>query len=136
MLIDSIDHIVVNCRNVEATAAWYERALGLVREVYTSPAAPGPRIALKFGPHKFNLRQTGDASWETCRIDAPGSLDLCFLISGSLKPVMQRWQAAGIPVTVGPVPRTGAQGRMTSVYTEDPDGNLVEIATYAADPLA
>jgi hypothetical protein len=25
-MIDRIDHIVLNCRNVEATAAWYERA--------------------------------------------------------------------------------------------------------------
>jgi hypothetical protein len=34
----------------------------------------------------------------------------------------------------GPAPRTGALGRMTSVYCEDPDGNLVEVATYSADP--
>jgi catechol 2,3-dioxygenase-like lactoylglutathione lyase family enzyme len=28
------------------------------------------------------------------------------------------------------VPRTGALGPMTSVYIRDPDGNLVEIASY------
>ena len=27
-MIDRIDHIVMNCRDVEATASWYERALG------------------------------------------------------------------------------------------------------------
>jgi catechol 2,3-dioxygenase-like lactoylglutathione lyase family enzyme len=70
-MIDRIDHIVLNCRNVEATASWYERALGFRRETYSSPAAPGQRIALKFGQHKFNLRQTGDASWWTCKVDAP-----------------------------------------------------------------
>jgi catechol 2,3-dioxygenase-like lactoylglutathione lyase family enzyme len=135
-MIDRIDHIVLNCRDVKASASWYERALGFGRETYVSPAAPGPRIALKFGKHKFNLRQTGDTSWETCRVDAPGSLDLCFITEGSLKPAMERLRNAGIPITVGPVPRTGALGRMTSIYCEDPDGNLVEIATYAAEPTA
>jgi catechol 2,3-dioxygenase-like lactoylglutathione lyase family enzyme len=135
-MIDRIDHIVINCRDVETTAAWYERALGFKREAYTSPAGPGERIALKFGPHKFNLRQTGDATWKTCKVDAPGSLDFCFIVEGSLKPVIERLQKAGIPITVGPVPRTGAQGPMTSIYCDDPDGNLVEVATYAADPTA
>jgi catechol 2,3-dioxygenase-like lactoylglutathione lyase family enzyme len=134
-MIDRIDHIVLNCRNVEATASWYERALGFRLETYSSPAAPGQRIALKFGRHKFNLRQTGDASWSTCKVDAPGSLDLCFITEGSLKPVIDRLKSQGIPITLGPTQRTGALGRMTSIYCEDPDGNFIEIATYAADPL-
>lgn len=134
-MIDRIDHIVLNCRDVEATASWYERALGFKREMYSSPAAPGQRIALKFGQHKFNLRQTGDAGWWTCKVDAPGSLDLCFVTEGSLKPVIARLEAAAIPVVAGPGPRTGALGPMTSIYCEDPDGNLVEVATYARDPM-
>ena len=31
-MIDRIDHFVLNCRNVEATASWYERALGFRQE--------------------------------------------------------------------------------------------------------
>jgi catechol 2,3-dioxygenase-like lactoylglutathione lyase family enzyme len=135
-MIDRIDHIVMSCRDVEATAAWYERALGFKREVYRSPAGLGDRIALKFGPHKFNLRSVGDATWVTSKVEAPGSLDLCFITEGSLRPVMERLRQAGIAITVGPAPRTGAQGPMTSIYCEDPDGNLVEVATYAAAPLA
>lgn len=134
-MISRIDHIVMNCRNVEATAAWYESALGFQREVYSSPAAPGDRIALKFGQHKFNLRQTGDASWWTCKVDAPGSLDLCFVSEAGLKPVIERLENAGIAIVAGPGPRTGALGPMTSIYIEDPDGNLVEVSSYAADPL-
>jgi catechol 2,3-dioxygenase-like lactoylglutathione lyase family enzyme len=48
-MIDRIDHIVMNCRDVEATASWYECALGFEREAYQSPAEPGQRLALKFG---------------------------------------------------------------------------------------
>jgi catechol 2,3-dioxygenase-like lactoylglutathione lyase family enzyme len=135
-MIDRIDHIILNCRNVEVTAAWYERALGFKREAYTSPGGPGERIALKFGAHKFNLRRTGDPTWETCKVDAPGSLDLCFITEGSLKPVVARWDALGIPITVGPVPRSGALGPMTSIYCEDPDGNLVEVATYSPNSMS
>ena len=40
-MIDRIDHIVMNCRDVETTASWYERALGFKREAYISPAGPG-----------------------------------------------------------------------------------------------
>jgi catechol 2,3-dioxygenase-like lactoylglutathione lyase family enzyme len=135
-MIDRIDHIVLNCRNVEVTAAWYERALGFKREVYISPGGPGERIALKFGAHKFNLRRTGDSHWTTCKVDALGSLDLCFITEGSLQPVIARLDIAGIPITIGPVPRSGALGTMTSIYCEDPDGNLVEVATYAPDPVS
>ena len=134
-MIVRIDHIVMNCRDVETTASWYERALGFKREAYVSPAEPGDRIALKFGQHKFNLRQTGSSGWATCKVDAPGSLDLCFITDGSLKPVIDRLESVGVSITVGPAPRTGALGPMTSIYCEDPDGNLVEVATYAADPM-
>jgi catechol 2,3-dioxygenase-like lactoylglutathione lyase family enzyme len=134
-MIVRIDHVVINCRDVATTAAWYERALGFKRETYVSPAEPGERVALKFGQHKFNLRQTGSPGWATCKVDAPGSLDFCFITEGSLRPVIERLKSCGIPITVGPAARTGALGRMTSIYCEDPDGNLVEVATYAADPL-
>jgi catechol 2,3-dioxygenase-like lactoylglutathione lyase family enzyme len=134
-MIDRIDHIVLNCRNVEATASWYERALGFRRESHSSPAAPGQRIGLKFGQHKFNLRQTGDANWWTCKVDAPGSLDLCFVAEGSLKPVIARLAVAGFPIVADPASRSGALGPMTSIYCEDPDGNLVKVSTYAGDPV-
>ena len=61
-MIDRIDHIVMNCRDVEATASWYERALGFEREGYQSPAEPGQRIALKFGsevPEQLRKRAVG-----------------------------------------------------------------------------
>jgi catechol 2,3-dioxygenase-like lactoylglutathione lyase family enzyme len=127
--------LLSTARDVEVTATWYERAFGFQREVYSSPAAPGERLALKFGSHKFNLRKTGDHDWKTCKVDAPGTLDFCFITEGSLRPVMERLASAGIPVTTGPVTRTGAMGPMTSIYCVDPDGNLVEIATYAPDPV-
>lgn len=126
-MIDRIDHVVMNCRDVEAMAAWYERALGFQREVF----GPDRRIALRFGRQKINLRPTGAANWETGAVDAPGSLDFCFVTEGGIETAAARLRAAGIALTHGPMTRTGALGPMTSIYCRDPDGNLVEIASYA-----
>jgi catechol 2,3-dioxygenase-like lactoylglutathione lyase family enzyme len=60
-MIDRIDHIVINCRDVEETASWYVRVLGLEREDF----GPDRRIALKFGRQKLNLRSTGAPNWPT-----------------------------------------------------------------------
>ena len=127
-MIDRIDHVVVNCRDVEAMAAWYERALGFTREVF----GPDRRIALKFGRQKLNLRPTGAANWVTGATDAPGAMDFCFITEDGLDRAGARLRACGIEITQGPVTRTGALGPMTSIYCRDPDGNLVEIASYDA----
>ena len=42
--------------------------------------------------------------------------------------MIRRLEEAGVPIELGPVPRTGATGAIRSVYVRDPDGNLVEIA--------
>ena len=42
--------------------------------------------------------------------------------------MIRRFEEAGVPIELGPVPRTGATGAIRSVYVRDPDGNLVEIA--------
>jgi catechol 2,3-dioxygenase-like lactoylglutathione lyase family enzyme len=123
--IDRIDHVVVNCRDLEATAAWYERALGMKRVVFG-----GGRVALAFGRQKLNLRPTGADNWDTGAVDAPGSLDLCFITTSSPDEVKRHLESCGIVITEGPVAKTGALGPMTSVYCRDPDGNLVEIAAY------
>jgi len=127
-MIDRIDHVVLNCRDVEATASWYERALGFERQVFGSDQ----RIALKFGRQKLNLRPTGAPNWVTGAVDAPGAMDFCFVTESGLDRAVERLRRKGIEITQGPVTRTGALGPMTSIYCRDPDGNLVEIAAYDA----
>jgi catechol 2,3-dioxygenase-like lactoylglutathione lyase family enzyme len=37
--VERFDHIALNCNDVEATASWYERVLGMTRETFgLSPA--------------------------------------------------------------------------------------------------
>ena len=72
--VDRIDHVVLNCRDVEQTVDWYVRVLGMRREVFGED-----RIALVFGRQKINVRPSGAQNWATGAVDAPGSLDLCFI---------------------------------------------------------
>ncbi|HET7666444.1 MAG TPA: VOC family protein [Mycobacterium sp.] len=125
--IERIDHVVLNCRDVETTVDWYVRVLGMRREVFGDN-----RIALVFGNQKINMRPTGAPNWETGAVDAPGSLDLCFIADLSADEIGGHLRACGVQITAGPVPRNGALGPMTSHYCRDPDGNLIEVASYSA----
>jgi catechol 2,3-dioxygenase-like lactoylglutathione lyase family enzyme len=117
--------VVINCRDVDAVADWYVRVLGMRREVFS-----GGRVALRFGDQKLNLRPTGAPNWPTAAVDSPGTLDLCFISTASPDDVAAGLTDAGVTITEGPVPKTGALGPMTSHYCRDPEGNLVEIASY------
>ncbi len=126
--IDRIDHVVLNCRDVDETAAWYERVLGMEREVFGADR----RTALKFGGQKLNLRPThaDRTEWIAAANTAPGAGDLCFIVAVGWDEVVGHLHDCGVTIELGPVPRTGALGPMNSVYCRDPDGTLVEIATY------
>lgn len=123
--IDHVDHVVLNCHDVDATADWYVRVLGMERETF----GPG-RTALRFGNQKLNLRPTGAENWVTAEVDAPGTVDICFIALSTPAEVGAHLRECGVQITEGPVPKTGALGPMTSHYCRDPDGNLVEVASY------
>ncbi len=128
--VERFDHIVINCRDVEATAAWYERVLGMQHETFGA----ANRTALRFGEQKINLRPVGalidDPDWVTGTVEAAGSEDLCFVTRATPEEVRAHLVDCGVEITSGPVTKTGALGPMTSHYCRDVDGNLIEIAVY------
>lgn len=128
-VVDRLDHLVITCRDLEITASWYQRVLGMEREVFGAEN----RTALKFGGQKINLRPaTATAeSWFTGLAAAPGAQDLCFVAAVEKMDIVAHLHDCGVTIETGPVPKTGALGPMTSVYCRDPDGNLIEIATYS-----
>jgi catechol 2,3-dioxygenase-like lactoylglutathione lyase family enzyme len=129
--VDRIDHIVLNVKDVEIAASWYQRVLGMEREEF----GPDDRTALKFGGQKINLRpfDTEDGSWVTGVNDAPGSGDLCLVTAVGPEDVVGHLHSCGVRILIGPVKREGSLGDMMSVYCRDPDGNLVEISSYLTD---
>jgi catechol 2,3-dioxygenase-like lactoylglutathione lyase family enzyme len=121
----ALDHLVLTCRDVEATVAWYERVLGMEPIVFGEG-----RRALRFGHHKLNLHQAGEELSPHAAAPTPGSADLCFVVEGRIEAVALHLEELGVPIELGPVDRTGARGEMCSVYVRDPDENLVELAVY------
>jgi catechol 2,3-dioxygenase-like lactoylglutathione lyase family enzyme len=120
--IASLDHIVLTVSDPETTVAFYER-LGMSREAFDDG-----RLALRFGEQKLNLHRAGQPIQPHARRPTPGSADLCLLVEGSLDVVERELERAGVVFELGPVARTGAAGRIRSLYLRDPDGNLVELS--------
>ncbi len=127
--VDRIDHVVMTCRDLNATAAWYQRVLGMEREEYGGKN----RTALRFGAQKINLHEVGHEVVPHAEIAQPGTLDLCFVIAVGPEDAIAQLYACGVPVERGPVSRIGALGDISSVYCRDPDGNLIELASYMGD---
>ena len=123
MKIDGLDHLVLTVRDIDASCAFYAGVLGM--EVVTFGAG---RKALAFGVQKINLHQAGHEFEPKAQQPTPGSADLCFLTSVPLPEVQRHLATCGVPVTEGPVQRTGAQGPILSIYFRDPDMNLIEVA--------
>ena len=135
MILDAIDHIVFTVRDVEVSARWYCTVLGMARMDVTSDTG-ATRTSVTFGRNKINLRPvdaTQDA-WFTGVSPCAGSQDLCFLTSDAPDAVVAHFRACGVEIEVGPVIKTGAQGPIRSVYVRDPDGNLIEVSSYATAP--
>jgi len=131
LAIERLDHIVLNVKDVEASVAWYEQVLGMQREDFASRTGH-QRVSVKFGQQKINLRPVGEdtVAWFTGVHPTSGSDDLCFITKMPPQEVVAHFLAHKVAVEVGPVQRTGALGPMTSVYCRDPDGNLIEVASY------
>ena len=121
-MIDRIDHIVLTVRDVEAAVAFYARVLGMEPVTFA-----GGRRALAFGRQKINLQTLGQEVRNHAGI---GSGDLCLVTEWPVEQVLARLKEENVEVVEGPVAKSGALGPITSVYFNDPDGNLIEVSRY------
>ena len=58
----------------------------------------------------------------TAAADAPGSLDLCFIVDDAPEAIGAHLRECGVEITEGPVPKTGAQGPMRRITAATPTG--------------
>lgn len=128
--ISHLDHLVLTVADLDRTARFYQRVLGMRPVTFG-----GGRRALEFGPSKINLHQSGQEITPHAALPAPGSADLCLITTTAPEQVLAHLDAEQVSVEEGPVARTGTQGSMTSIYIRDPDGNLIEIASYPPGPV-
>ena len=129
--VSGFDHVAAPMRSTEAMLRFY-RDLGFqVRE--------GERIcSVHFGDHKINFHRPALWQSEQFTLRAPAAEppcgDFCFVWDGTESALSETLARAGAEIVTGPVPRTGGRdggtAEGTSIYTRDPDGNLLEFIVY------
>ena len=127
MRITGLDHIVLNVSDVERSAAWYHDVLGLELErmdEWRRGEVPFP-----------SLRFDDTTIVDLFAADRTGAnLDHFALVVDTDIAGLRQWAESGVFDLVSetePAERFGAQGQGHSIYVKDPDGNTVELRTYA-----
>ncbi len=139
MPVAGFDHAAAPAGDPEAIIAFY-RALGFDiagEERWRSGEFPAFYVAA--GDQKINFH--APELWQNREFTlkgptaVPGCGDFCFVWDGTIAEAVDAIAAAGGELIEGPVSREGGRGggmtEGTSVYTRDPDGNLVEFIVYA-----
>ncbi len=123
MKLEKLDHLVLPVSDIDAIAMFYTTYLGMEKRTFGED-----RVALHFGDQKINLHPAGWDYEPKARVSIAGSADLCFIVSEQVQLLQADLVDSGVEVVEGPVVRTGATGRLCSIYIRDPDGNLIELS--------
>jgi len=134
MSISGLDHIALPTNQPIAMMEFY-RSLGFtIPDEKLWRDVNHPTLTIHCGNQKINLHEP--ARWQdkdfTLRGHpaTPGCGDMCFVWDESLDSLLTTLEKAGARIEVGPVERNGAQGPGTSVYSRDPNENLIEFIIY------
>ena len=139
MGVAGFDHVAIPVERTDEMIAFYKGLGFTIINEDQWRAGTRAALAIQFGEHKINVhppelwtRREFTLSGPAAR---PGCGDFCFVWDGNLAALQATLAEAGAPVEAGPVPREGGRdggrGVGTSVYTRDPDGNLLEFIVYA-----
>jgi catechol 2,3-dioxygenase-like lactoylglutathione lyase family enzyme len=130
--VSSLNDLVANVTDVEVSAEWYLRVLGMQRKDLDPAQGKQNRISLLFGNQKIHLRPVSadKEEWVTADHEEAGSEDLCFLTDTTPKEVIDHLKNCGVAIEGGSVNKQGTIGALKSVFCRDPDGSLIEISAY------
>jgi len=120
----TLDHIVLTVKNIDKTVEFYEK-LGMKKEIFSDN-----KVALKYSNQKINLHKLGSEFEPKAKNVKEGSADLCFIIKQNLEEVIIYLEKQRIKIEQGIVQKTGANGKIRSIYLRDPDSNLIELSNY------
>ena len=127
MQLQRFDHLVLTTQNLDACLHFYVEILGM-RHLESNG-----RHALYFGQQKVNIHTRKGEFQPAAAVPTYGGLDLCLITDTELAQVKDELVQKGWPILEGIVERSGALGKMDSLYLRDPDGNLIELAHYRAE---
>ena len=128
--IRGYDHVALPMQNTEAMLAFY-RSLGL--QINEGPQA----CSVYIGDQMINFHRPTRWQEKTFTLRAPAANppcgDLCFVWEGTPEALKAMLDRAKAKIEEGPVARQGGRRRgASSVYTRDPDGNLLEFMIYGS----
>lgn len=122
MRITGLDHIVLNCSDVERALDWYTGTLGLAGErvaEWRRGEVPFPSVRIDDATiiDLFATERTGENLNHFCLVMPAADWE-------------EMVEARTVEVRRGPSKVFGALGTGLSIYTTDPDGNTVELRRY------
>ena len=139
MPIASFDHAVIPTAQPEEMIALYKQLGFAVVHEEEWRQGKARAFAFAFGDSKINVHPPD--VWSNPQFTlrgltaVPGCGDFCFVWDGSVDEVKSMLEAAGAEIVVGPVEREGGRSlgtrTGTSIYTRDPDRNLLEFIVYS-----
>lgn len=124
MRVTDIDHIVLNCADVEKELAWWRDELGLAPlrvDEWRRKEVPFVSVRVNAGTiiDLFEAARSGENLNHVALTVEDVDLD-ALAASG-------RFDVVG-----GPSRLFGARGTGTGLYVRDPEGNVVELRTYGS----
>ena len=125
MRIERFDHIVLTVKDIDKTVRFYTEVLGMKMITFGEN-----RKALTFGNQKINLHEKGKEFEPKAKVPTCGSADICFISNTRIETIKNEVEAKGIEIIKGIISRTGAIGKIRSIYLRDLDENLIEISNY------
>ena len=132
--IIELDHIVLNVGDIDRSLTFYTEVLGLKGErvdEFRSGKVSFPSVRIN-DQTIIDLFPRKDDAVKLNAEKANGNLNHFCLVVGAedFSGIVNYLGENHVAILQGPVSRWGAQGRATSVYFLDPDGNEVEIRCY------
>ena len=128
MTIQTLDHLVLTTGNLKKCIHFYQDILGMRHEVSESG-----QHSFYFGSQKLNIHTRPGEFQPAAQHPSSGTQDFCLIVEEDIGVVRDEIIAEGWPLLTDIVDRTGARGKMKSIYMYDPDGNLVELAQYCRE---
>lgn len=119
--VHGLDHVVLRCRTLEATRAFYVGVLGLVEERRVEGIG---LVQLRAGRSLVDLVPAPEAGPRAPNVD-----HICLAVSAPDIESVCAWLVAhGVELVGEPAVRYGASGYAPAVYLRDPEGNVVELS--------
>ena len=127
MKMRRIDHVVLTVSDLEAAMRFYH-------EVFDMPIIDDQSndhlMTLRCGHQLIRLQKADRPTDLKAAHPTIGTADLCLVAGDKLDDIIHHLHSYYVDIIAGPVEKHGSEGAMTSLYVNDPDSNLIEIAVY------